>query len=93
MVAELLWYCDKMYVKRNIPTVCFALMEINLLTWHALLMGGSYIQYPVNNSYNSGPQSSSWETPGSICSFMINNYCRIIEKSEIQRFVDVRCKV
>ena len=39
-----MYYPDKIFVKRSIPTVCFALTGINLPTWHASLMQGSYIR-------------------------------------------------
>ena len=38
-------YCDNIFVKRSIPTVCFADMAINPLLWDALL-----IQRILNNN-------------------------------------------
>ena len=57
------YYCENIFLKRSIPTVCLAYMGIDPSTWNASLIQRilwlkthekdfQYIQYPADNPYN-----------------------------------------
>ena len=50
-VANSKCYCDNIFVKRSIPTVCFPHTGINPLTLHDLLMRGILYKIAINKAF------------------------------------------